>query len=163
MTLMQLLDVNEAMNQVQHHRGELNRSGHLQRIIIADDNPEILQITRDMLQPYFEVLAAVSDGDSALREASQGNPDVMVLDISMGNVSGIEVARRLQESSCHIKIIFLTVHEDPEFIRSALSAGGAAYVFKSRIDTDLIPAIESACSGKLFVSRRGTMHSTLAE
>lgn len=124
------------------------------RVLLADDNPVIIEIVRDLLEPIFTVVGAVSDGRSVLREASVLNPDVIILDISMGEPDGIAVARCLQEKSCHFKLVFLSVHEITEFIRSALAAGGAAYVFKSRLKTDLIPAIHAACSGRLFVSCR---------
>jgi DNA-binding NarL/FixJ family response regulator len=127
------------------------------RVLVADDNPAILDAVSELLGVDFLVVGTCSDGESVLREASASTPDVIVLDISMGDLSGIEVARRLQDTSCYIKIVFLTVHENAEFVRSALAAGGAAYVFKSRLHADLIPAIHAACSGKLFVSCR-TFH-----
>ncbi len=124
------------------------------RVLVADDNPAILEVVGELLGREFLVVGSCSDGNSVLREAATLNPDVIVLDISLGDLSGIEVARRLSQVSCHIKVVFLTVHESAEFVRSALAAGGAAYVFKSRLHTDLFPAIEAACAGKLFVSRR---------
>ncbi len=124
------------------------------RVLVADDNPTILEVVGETLAGDFLVVGSCLDGKSVLRDASALNPDVIVLDISMGDLSGIEVARRLQDASCHIKVVFLTVHESAEFVRSALAAGGAAYVFKSRLHTDLVPAIKAACSGTLFVSCR---------
>jgi DNA-binding NarL/FixJ family response regulator len=135
-------------------RPEQKQPARQVRVLVADDNPAILEVVGELLGTDFVVVGSCLDGESVLREASALNPDVIVLDISMGDLSGIEVARRLQDTSCHIKIVFLTVHENAEFVRSALAAGGAAYVFKSRLHTDLIPAINAACSGKLFVSCR---------
>ncbi len=122
------------------------------RVLLADDNPEMIAVLREFLEPVFEVVGAVNDGDSVIREASLLSPDVIILDISLGEPDGITVARRLQEASCHYKVVFLSIHEISELIRSALAAGGAAYVFKSRLKTDLIPAIHAVCSGRLFVS-----------
>jgi DNA-binding NarL/FixJ family response regulator len=139
------------------HGSEQKQPARQIRVLVADDNPAILEVVGELLGTGFLVVGSCRDSESVLREASALNPDVIVLDISMGDVSGIEVARRLQDTSCHIKIVFLTVHEDAEFVRSALAAGGAAYVFKSRLHTDLIPAINAACSGKLFVSCRNVV------
>jgi DNA-binding NarL/FixJ family response regulator len=124
------------------------------RVLLADDNPVVIEILRELLEPGFDVVGAVSDGPSVLREATALNPDVIILDISMGESNGIDVAQRLHEASCHFKVVFLSAHEISEFILSALAVGGSAYVFKSRMKTDLIPAIHAACSGKLFVSCR---------
>lgn len=124
------------------------------RVLLADDNPAILDMERELLQPEFTIVGTVADGKSALREATALDPDVAVLDISMGEVDGITVVRQLQKESSHIRVVFLTVHEIAEIARSALAAGGSAYVFKSRMKTDLIPAIHAACSGRLFVSCR---------
>jgi DNA-binding NarL/FixJ family response regulator len=98
------------------------------------------------------VVGAVSDGDAVLREYFRLRPDVIVLDISMGELSGIDVARTLVHSGCTAKIVFLTVHEDSDFLNAAMDAGGSAYVVKSRVSTDLTTAIEAALSGKHFVS-----------
>lgn len=122
------------------------------RVLLADDNPEMIAAVRELLEPVFDVVGAVNNGDSVIRVASLLSPDVIVLDIALGEPDGITVARRLQETSCHYKVVFLSVHEISELIRTALVAGGAAYVFKSRLKTDLIPAIHAVCSGRLFVS-----------
>jgi DNA-binding NarL/FixJ family response regulator len=124
------------------------------RVLLADDNPMIIEVVRELLKPEFDVVGAVSDGESVLREASALNPDVVILDVSMGEPDGITVARCLQERSCRFKVVFLSIHEISEFIRAALAVGGTAYVFKSRLKTDLVPAIRAACAGKLFVSCR---------
>jgi len=124
------------------------------RVLLADDNPAIIGIVRELLTPAFDLVGAVMDGQSVLREAPVLNPDVIILDVSMGEPNGIEVARRLNQTSCHLKVVFLSVYEIPEFIRSAFAVGGAAYVFKSRMKTDLIPAINAVCSGGVFVSSR---------
>jgi two-component system, NarL family, response regulator DegU len=125
------------------------------RVLLADDNPFILEAVCDLLQPEFIVMGAVTDGETALREALRLDPDLVILDISMGKEDGISVARRLKEAGSPTKVVFLTVHEFPEFIRAAMDAGGSAYVFKSRLRTDLIPAIQDVCAGRCFVSQRG--------
>lgn len=123
-------------------------------IVLADDNGAVLDHVRKMLgrDNRFDVVGAFRDGASVLQHYSQLKPDVVVLDISMGELSGIEVARQLRDAGCDSKIVFLTVHEDFDFMNAAMGAGGSAYVVKSRLSADLISAIIAVLSGKLFVS-----------
>jgi DNA-binding NarL/FixJ family response regulator len=121
-------------------------------ILLADDNSTILHLTRRVLSAEFTVAASVTDGMSVLKEVPSLHPDIIVLDISMGDPNGIEVARRLRESGCSAKILFLTVHQSLDYLEAALAAGASAYVIKSRMNSDLLPAIRAACGGHLFVS-----------
>ena len=122
-------------------------------ILLADDNSAILHLARRVLREEFTVAGSVRDGRSLLQEVPALHPDVVVLDISMGEPNGIEVARRLRETGCDAKILFLTVHQSLDYVHAALDAGASAYVIKSRMNSDLVPAIKAVCSGKLFVSR----------
>ncbi|MBV8114523.1 MAG: response regulator transcription factor, partial [Silvibacterium sp.] len=79
-------------------------------------------------------------------------PDVVILDISMGEVSGIALARELRDSGSESKIVFLTVHEDYDFVKAAIGSGALAYVVKSRLSADLVCGVEAAMAEKLFVS-----------
>lgn len=123
-------------------------------LLLADDSSAILEHVGKLLEKHkqFEVVGTTVDGAAVLREYSRLRPDVIVLDISMGDFSGIEVARGLREAGCHSRIVFLTVHEDSDFMHAAMGVGGSAYVVKSRLSTDLVPAIDAAITGKLFVS-----------
>lgn len=123
-------------------------------ILLADDNSSVLDQVRRMLErdERFRIVASVKDGDAVLPAWSRAKPDVIILDISMGNVSGIDVAMQLQDSGCLSKIIFLTVHEDRDFLNAAMGAGGSAYVVKSRLSQDLVTAIHAVLSDKVFVS-----------
>src|SRR5271169_617417 len=120
-------------------------------IILADDNAGILAHVGEILKKEkdYKVIAAVSDGAVIVRECLQLRPDVIVLDISMGELSGIDVAQQLRDSGCRARIIFLTVHEDADYLNAALGAGGSAYVVKSRLSLDLIAAIQAVLSNKL--------------
>src|SRR5215470_319514 len=122
------------------------------KILIADDNRAVLSQVRKVLRRNYDVVAALEDGSSVLKEFPHYKPDVVVLDISMGDPSGIDVARKLRDNGCRSKIIFLTVHEDADFVNAAMGAGGSGYVVKSRMNAELIYAIEAVLSGKLFVS-----------
>jgi DNA-binding NarL/FixJ family response regulator len=121
-------------------------------ILLADDNSAVLNHVTRTLRKEYDIVAAVTDGESVLKQYPRLRPDVIVLDISMGDLSGIDVARRLRDSGCHSKIVFLTVHEDSDFVNAAMGTGASAYVVKSRMSTDLVSAIEAALAGKLFVS-----------
>jgi len=119
---------------------------------LADDNSAVLNYIRKTLEKDYEIVGALHDGESLLHEWTRLRPNVIVLDISMGEPDGIEVARRLRTSGCNSQIIFLTIHRDPEFVKAALDAGGSGYVVKSRMGKDLALAIQAALSGKRFVS-----------
>ena len=121
------------------------------RILLADDNPAILDMLKRMLQKDFEIAGAVNNAASVLREAPELKPDVIVLDVSMGDLNGFDVTRQLRATKSTAKIVFLTVHEDFEFIRAAFDAGASGYVFKSRMNTDLRAALEAIKSGKVFI------------
>lgn len=124
------------------------------KILLADDNAAVLEQVCRLLRKdnQYDVISTVSDGSAVLHECLKHNPDVIVLDISMGELSGLEVANQLRGSECLAKIVFLTLHQDPEFVHAAMDAGGAAYVIKSRLGTDLISAIRAALLGNVFVS-----------
>jgi DNA-binding NarL/FixJ family response regulator len=123
-------------------------------VLLADDNVAVLEHLRAMLEKETDckVVAVISDGATVVREYFRLRPNVISLDISMGTVSGIDVARQLRDSGCTAKIIFLSVHEDYDFVNAAMGAGASAYVVKSRLKMDLLCAINAVLSNKLFVS-----------
>ena len=122
------------------------------RILLADDHKDIRAKVIEELDPEFEVVGAVADGYALLKAASQMKPDVCVVDICMPIINGIEAANQMKASGSRVKIVFLTVHEDPDFLQAALDAGALGYVVKSRVVTDLSPAIRAALADRLFVS-----------
>ena len=123
-------------------------------ILLADDNSVVLKHVCRLLKKHkkYRVVGAISNGASVLEAFSRLRPDLIILDISMQGVSGIDVAQRLREAGCSSKIIFLTVHEDHDYLNAALGAGGSAYVVKSRLNMDLISAIEAVLCDRVFVS-----------
>jgi DNA-binding NarL/FixJ family response regulator len=123
------------------------------RILLADDHPHFPEIEARLLEPEFEVIGKVCNGQALFHEAMRLKPDVIVSDISMPILNGIEAAIRLRESGCNSRILFLTVHSDTEFVRCCLSAGAFGYVAKSRILSELVPAIREALAGNIFVSQ----------
>ena len=122
------------------------------RIVIADDHLGMLQKVTQLLEPEFDVVGTVSDGQAFLRTVAEMQPDLMILDISMPGINGIEAAHQFKQTGATAKHIFLTIHEDPDFLSEALSTGALGYVVKSHIASDLIPAIHEALAGRIFVS-----------
>jgi DNA-binding NarL/FixJ family response regulator len=121
-------------------------------LLLADDNPALLETLIEMLEPSYRVAAALCNGASVLERVSALRPDLVILDISLGDVTGFEVARRLKDIACPAKIIFLSVHEDVDFVNAAFGLGACGYVFKSRITSDLTKAIDIVFNGGQFAS-----------
>ncbi len=122
------------------------------RIIIADDQAEILEVASQVLAPEYSIVATFTSGQALLEQAATLQAEIMVLDISMGEMSGFDVAQVLRQSGNQSKIIFLSVHEDAGFVRAAMDCGAAAYVFKSRMSSDLKEAIRQVVAGGTFIS-----------
>lgn len=122
------------------------------RVVLADDHHAVLAEVRQELGEEFEIVASVEDGVQAIDAVRRLDPDVLILDISMPVLNGLQAASRLQAANCRTKIVFLTIHEDPDFLKAALSAGASGYVTKSRL-SDLGPAIREALQGNTFVSQ----------
>jgi DNA-binding NarL/FixJ family response regulator len=118
------------------------------RILLADDHPDLLKTVEHHLESEFEVVGKVLDGQLLLEEAMRLKPDVIVSDISMPLLNGIDAADQLKESGCQSRIVFLTVHSDPDFVRECLATGALGYVVKSRMMTELVPAIREALAGQ---------------
>jgi DNA-binding NarL/FixJ family response regulator len=122
-------------------------------VLLADDQPEMRETVIRLLEGEFHVVGAVENGKRVLELAPSLSPDILVLDICMPVLGGIEAASRLKESGSTTRVIFLTVHEDIDFVEAARSAGALGYVLKPFLATDLVPAIRKALQGKAFVSR----------
>ena len=129
-------------------RQKLNRI----RVLLADDHEAMLERVVGLLKTECDVVGTATDGQQVLDATRDLKPDVLVLDISMPVMNGIETARRLQEAGVEARIVFLTVHDDPDFAREALEAGALGYVIKPRIASDLIAAIKEAHAGRPFLS-----------
>src|SRR5262245_18447189 len=122
------------------------------RVLLADDSPSMLQAVRGILEPEFDIVGTVEDGQAALEATETLKPDEQILDISMGGMNGLEAARLLTRLGSKAKIVFLTVHKDQEFSEEAFSAGAVAYDIKPRLGTDLVVAVREAVIGHTFVS-----------
>ncbi len=123
------------------------------RVLVADDLAPVLNAVADLLRESFEVVGLVSDGREALMATLKLEPELVVLDISMPLMSGIEVAEELKRQGNQAKVVFLTVHEDHDILKTCRAAGGLGYVIKVLMDTDLVPAMNEALAGHVFTSR----------
>ena len=122
------------------------------RVLIADDHEQMLQDIRDLLEPEFDVVGTAGDGRSLLLAAEAFQPDVIITDISMPYLNGIEATRLIIEKNPASRIILLTVHNDPELVEEGLAAGALGYVLKMKTDEELAQAIHSALQDKPFIS-----------
>ena len=121
-------------------------------ILLADDHPGFPGLVEDLLKPTFEVIGIVFDGESLVQASSRLNPDIILTDISMPILSGFEAVDRLRKWGSTAKVIFLTAHSDPDFVRAGLATGASGYVFKLRVATDLLVAIREVLEGHIFIS-----------
>ena len=123
------------------------------RVLLADDHETILAQVRNILCADFEVVGTASNGQDAITEVQRLDPDVLVIDISMPVLDGLQAVAKLRSKKCRTKFVFLTVHEDLDFVGAAFSAGASGYVTKSHVNTDLVPAIREILEGRTFVSQ----------
>ena len=121
------------------------------RILLADDHLEFSNVVEALLERDFEVVGRVQDGEALVSAALKLRPDIIVTDISMPILNGIEAARKLRQVGVQAKIIFLTVHCGDDFVITCLDAGASAYVLKFRLNTDLITALHKVVQGCPFI------------
>jgi DNA-binding NarL/FixJ family response regulator len=124
----------------------------LPRIALVDDHPAVLDQTVNLLSQDFDIVLALDDGRDLLEVCGDLKLDAIVLDITLPGLSGIQLAARLKQMNSQAKIVFLTVHADPDYAREAFEVGAMAYVIKPRLASDLIPALMAVLVGKPFVS-----------
>ena len=123
------------------------------RVVLADDFQPMVAKVRGMLGEEFEVIGTAENGNQAVDSVMTLDADVLITDISMPFVNGLQAAERLHMANCRTRIVFLTLHEEAAYVRAAFAAGASGYVLKSRLRTDLIPAIRGAMLGNIFVSQ----------
>jgi len=120
--------------------------------LLADDHQAVLGTVARLLAVDFDVVGAVENGELAVEAVVALDPDIVVLDISMPVMNGIEAASRLKKSGSRARVIFLTVQTQPDFVTAAFLAGALGYVLKPRVCTDLVPAIREVLEGRIFAS-----------
>jgi DNA-binding NarL/FixJ family response regulator len=121
-------------------------------VLLADDHPMVLDGLRKLLEPDFEVVAAVTDGRELLKAAQRLRPDLVITDISMPLVDGLEATRRLQKSILGIRVLILSVHADPSWVREAFEAGACGYLTKISAPEEIGTAVREVLKGLFYVS-----------
>ena len=121
------------------------------RVILADDHRAMLEAEIALLSPHFDVVAAVANGVALVSEARRLQPDLIVTDITMPILDGIDALHELRESGSTAIFVFLTVHTDTEFVKACVEAGALGYVKKSDMQDHLVPAIHAAFTGRSYV------------
>jgi DNA-binding NarL/FixJ family response regulator len=124
----------------------------LPRVIIADDHTLLVEAFRKLLEATCEIVATVADGHALLEVASRLKPDVIVLDIGMPLLNGLEAGRQVKEMVSGTKLIFLTMNEDPDLAVEAIRMGASGYLLKKSAATELFKAIEAALRGKWYIT-----------
>lgn len=123
------------------------------RVVIADDQPDTLRLIRRILEPEFKVVQAVFDGRQLIEAVEQAEPEVVITDLSMPEMSGIEAIEKLRASDNQTPAVVLSAHNDPRMVAAALAKGAKGYVLKRRAPMDLRPAVEAVADGREFLSQ----------
>ena len=122
------------------------------RILLADDHRLLREAFAQLLEPGCDVVAAVADGRALLAAARELHPDIVVLDIAMPLLNGLDAARQLKSLMPGVKLIFLTVSEDPDLVAEAFRVGASGYLFKNSAASELFKAIEEVSQGRSYVT-----------
>jgi DNA-binding NarL/FixJ family response regulator len=122
------------------------------RLIMADDHALVLAGLRKLLETECDVVSVVEDGRALVAAAEEFHPDVILMDISMPLLNGIDAARQIRRASPKSKMIFVTMHADADYVREALSAGASGYLLKRSAASELLPAIHSVFNGGTYIT-----------
>jgi DNA-binding NarL/FixJ family response regulator len=123
-------------------------------LVIVEDHLGCLNDLTNLIASDYEVVAVATDGKRGLAAALRCRPDVVILDISLPQLDGISAAREMRRNGLRSKILFLTVHEEPEFKEGAFRAGADGYVFKTHMASDILLALKEVLAERTFLSRR---------
>ncbi len=122
------------------------------RVLLADDHKIVLEGLKNLLEPEFELVGTVEDGRALLDATKNLHPDVIIVDISMPMLNGIEAVRKIKKMSPNIKVVFLTMHPDVSYASEAFEAGASGYVLKHSASSELVTAINEVISGRTYVT-----------
>ena len=115
----------------------------VKKLLCVDDSAEMLSFLVDFLASDFSIVGTLSSGSSVIATAARLNPDIILLDVDLGDTNGFHVAEQLRGSGCPARIVFLSVHESPDFVEEADALGAAGYVSKAQIDRDLVKTLRN--------------------
>ncbi len=124
------------------------------RVLLADDHQMLVDALRSILEPQCEVVGTVSDGRSLLAAAEKLRPDVIVVDIAMPQLNGLDAGRQLKQKMPGVKLIYMTMNEDPYLIGEAFRTGASAFLLKQAAGVELIAAIAQVLKGKRYITPR---------
>ena len=122
------------------------------RILLADDHTLFCNLLRDLLEPEYEVVGSVSDGRELLKAAGALDPDVVLVDIGMPSINGLDAGRRLKQANPKMKLIYLTMNNNVEYAREALQAGASGFILKNSKSSELLRAIRDALKGVSYMA-----------
>ena len=122
------------------------------RVLLADDHTIVLEGLKGLLEPEFELVGAVTDGEALLKAAVETRPDVILFDISMPLLNGIQAARELRKTNPEAKLLALTMHAETSFVKEALRAGASGYLLKQSAATELSTAIHEVMAGRRYLT-----------
>ncbi len=122
------------------------------RILMADDHRIVAEGLRSLLEPDFELIEIVEDGVQMVEAAKRLSPDVILADITMPRLNGLEALKQLQRTNCRAKVIFLTMHKDATYAARALRAGASGFVLKHSASSELVKAIQESLMGRTYVT-----------
>ena len=122
------------------------------RVLVADDHQSLLDRVVSILHDEYDIVGTVTDGAALVKAEADLSPDVVVIDISMPGMSGLEAASCIRRRGSHAAVVCLTAHQEPEIVEAALRTGVLGYVTKTSLAQDLLPAVRSALGGRRFVS-----------
>src|SRR5574340_208142 len=122
------------------------------RIVLGDDHPLILSGFRSLLEQGYEIVGEATDGRSLVEAVSRLKPDLVILDITMPLLNGIEAARQIRKELPRVKLVFVTMHANPMFLREAAAVGASGFVLKSSARKDLLLAVERVLDGQAYVT-----------
>jgi DNA-binding NarL/FixJ family response regulator len=123
------------------------------RLLLADDHRIVVDGLRSILVPEYELVGIVADGRELIEAAKRLKPDVIVADIAMPQLNGLDAVAQLRKDGCQAKIVFLTMHKDATYAAKALEMGASGYVLKHSASTELLTAIRMALLGRSYVTR----------
>ncbi len=125
---------------------------HRPRVLIADDHLMVAEARKSLLTPEFELVGVVADGRALIEAAATLRPDVIVADVSMPQLNGIEALAQLRHAGDRVPVVFLTMHRDVTFARRALEAGASGFVLKHSAPAELVSALRAALQGKTYLT-----------
>jgi len=122
------------------------------RLLLGDDHPLMLNGIRTLLAARYDIVGTAQDGRAIVEAAAQLRPDIVVLDVSMPILNGIDAARQIRQAQPNVVVVFLSMHASPMYLRRALDTGALAYVLKTGAAEELLTALDQARRGRLYVS-----------